>query len=311
MTIQEEIKALTSSSVYRFGDRLCFQVPLGPNLSLPGRQDPSLYITGVTGGRALVVCPGNGGMVAQLLLQGVEEVVALEPRVRFHDGLKAVLAMFDKVTPGKKHSTLQAFPKKGEANTLGQFDHIVWFEGMDDVADPAAVLTVVGTLKAGGKMLAEIQHGASTQLVGKVGLWLPAADVWLKHVTSTGALCAAPRAGRLATSKTYTITKPATPAPIVVPAEAAAPEPIMSAVSVQAVVDQICADPELDDVSPVVSQPVSAPVPAAPKTVSGNTQRPAGVTTRPVATAPKSVTSVEPRSDAKQQQKPVDLRKKS
>jgi len=221
-SIAEQVISLQKSSIYRFGDRLGFSVPITAELTLPGRHDPIDYVRDFTSpGRALVVCPGNGGIATQLLLQGASSVVVIEPRDRFHDALKAVVKLFIEAHPGNQVEVFTDFPTTAEhVRKLGYFDSIVWFEGTDEIGDPEVVQQVARTLKSTGRMKIEVAHGTSTHMIGKINNWRPTVECFAKCVEHVGAVITAPSAGRLGTTKIFTVT-----APSVLIAAQPAPEP--------------------------------------------------------------------------------------
>jgi len=235
MDIAAAVAKFAQSSAYRYGDNLCFQVPVTKEHVLPGRHDPLDYITDFkTPGRAAVICPGNGGMIAALFLQGATEVVAIEPRGRFHEPLKAVMKLFIEANPGKQVEVFTEFPTaKEHLKKTGTFDSILWFEGADEIGDPSLIHLLAQMLKPNGRLKIELPHGTSVHTTGKINNWRPTAECWRAHVEQV-AKCGAQHPGRLGTTKTYVISPsektsesptPVTPLPLVEPKVEARVEP--------------------------------------------------------------------------------------
>jgi hypothetical protein len=209
MDIAAAVQKFAASSAYRYGDNLSFQVPVTKEHRLPGRHDPEDYLTDFkTPGRAAVICPGNGGLVAQLFLNGATEVVAIEPRDRWHEPLKAVMKLFIEANPGKQIQVYTEFPTlKEHIKKIGTFDTILWFEGADDLGDPSVFHLVAQMLKPNGRMKIELAHGTSVHTSGKINNWRPTAECFREHVEKVAKL-GVQGPGRLGTTKTYVVTEP-------------------------------------------------------------------------------------------------------
>jgi hypothetical protein len=160
-------------------------VPICSGVTLPGNEIPEAYLDmmGVPEvKRAMVVCPGNGGLVAALLARGAEEVVALEFRSRFHDALEAVLILVSKGLRAEekegRYKIVRTIPE--EENDLGQFDLIIWTEGVEEITRPKATFRALSKLVGpGGKMIVEVYHGKH-EWVDRINSWKPSGDAFLK-----------------------------------------------------------------------------------------------------------------------------------
>jgi len=277
MDIAAAVAKFAQSSAYRYGDNLSFQVPVTKEHSLPGRHDPADYCTDFkTPGRAAVICPGNGGLVAQLFLQGATEVVAIEPRGRFHEPFKAVMKLFIEANPGKEIQVYTEFPSNPvHLKKIGTFDTILWFEGADDLGDPAAFHLIAQMLKPSGRMKIELAHGTSVHTSGKINNWRPTDECFREHVEKVAKL--GPQGpGRLGTTKTYVVSEPKgveTPTPVVpTPRTEAKPTPKTEAFLKPAPVEPKVAPAESwprPDV-PKPSAPLNVAPPTAPVGSSDN-----------------------------------------
>jgi len=204
------VETFAKSSAYRYGDKLSFQVPMGKELSLPGKYSPVGYVPQVTGKRCAVVCPGNGGLIAQLYEAGAKEVVAIEPRGRFHKPLGQVLKLYNEInTPGPTAVFTDWPITAAHSQKLGKFDVILWYEGFDEANRPDCVLdTLYKTINPGGSLTVEVFHGSSSHTSGRINSWRPSQLAWnvVADLVAGRAPIGVP--GRLDNSKVYVLSKP-------------------------------------------------------------------------------------------------------
>ena len=89
-TLAERFNAFRRSSAFTPGDPYSFRVVIAGGLELPGKYNPADFLSFCPSiaGRLAVICPGNGGLCAELARRG-GTVFAFEPRSRFQKGFKA------------------------------------------------------------------------------------------------------------------------------------------------------------------------------------------------------------------------------
>ena len=172
------IQQFVRGSSYRFGDNTSFKIYIDKERSaaMPGRHDPRDYLdqlgVGSFNGNAAVICPGNGGLVADLIYRGAKEVYAFEPRTVFTKGLEGVLSII-RETSEYTVTTKEGWPKKGECE--GKFDLIIWPEGLDLSVNPHAVFSnVLYMLSEEGVLFIELCQGLNTNSnPEKINRWMP------------------------------------------------------------------------------------------------------------------------------------------
>jgi len=188
--IQNEVEALKTSSAFRSGDSLTFAVRVVElEAELPGPCDPEKYLDlvrrklGVSlekGDRVLVVGAGNGGMCAEALLAGASEVLACEPRYRYFDAIEKINRLLDEVHVEPTCRTFRGWPTTGSLDSLGRFDLVLWTEGLDECQNPAqAVTAILQLLKADGRAVIEVAHGAHGIPDGKINSFFPSEGAWI------------------------------------------------------------------------------------------------------------------------------------
>jgi hypothetical protein len=187
--LQEAVTSLKDSSAFRFGDATTFDVCfLRHEVELPGKCNAADYLKGLKqrlrvlvpeGGRVAVVCPGNGGLIPELLMAGAAEVLAIEPRPRYHDALERVVPLLGAVHEGSSVTTFRAWPKPGLGKMLRAFDLIIWSEGLEECLHPAASLgTVASLLAPGGTFVIEVVHGEQGAPLPILNSWRPTKEAW-------------------------------------------------------------------------------------------------------------------------------------
>jgi len=183
-TIKERALKFARSSAYRSGDLTSFAVPLHESTLLSGRYSPSEYLDklGLTSmpERVMIVCPGNGGLVAECFNRGAKTVLAVEPRPRFQQTLTSVMSFakeFD-LLDGKLDHQFRLIPRwiSAEGETFKDVPLILWPEGVDEVTAPQAVVRgIAAALDTGGSLFIEMKHG-SHGWVKEINSWHPSAQ---------------------------------------------------------------------------------------------------------------------------------------
>jgi hypothetical protein len=187
--IQAEVESLKTSSAFRSGDASTFGVRIVElEAELPGPCDPETYMDlvkrklGVTiqkNDRVLVIGAGNGGLCAEALLAGASEVLACEPRYRYSDAIEKITKLLDDVHEAPVCRTYRGWPVKATVAALGRFDLILWPESLDECQNPAETVTsVLQMLKADGRAVIEVTHGAHGIPAGKTNSFLPTEAAW-------------------------------------------------------------------------------------------------------------------------------------
>jgi len=159
------------------------------------------------GDRVVVMCAGNGGLAAWALEQGAAEVLAVEPRYRFDQILEPVVAALDEVHEEAVVRSFRSWPFPSNAESLGQFDLILWPEGLHECPQPALVMEAMADLlKPTGVMAIEVTHGQHAVSRDKVNAFYPSEDAWNGLVRSlTGELPSAETHGRAEKRTIYRI----------------------------------------------------------------------------------------------------------
>lgn len=180
-TLASEAKAFAKSSGYRFGDATSFTVGIHEDIILPGRCSPQDYLDDLglktVPTRVMVVCPGNGGLVAECYKRGANHVTLLEPRTRFHATLERVTDLLAQgwLLDEKKGLTYDIVTK-WEFEDLELHDLILWSEGVEDTTQPKVVFTgLAANLSPAGSLVVEIVHGRSGW-VERINSWRPSED---------------------------------------------------------------------------------------------------------------------------------------
>ena len=172
------IQKFVRSSAYRFGDSTSFKIYIDENRKalMPGRHDPHEYLNqigvGQITGSAAVICPGNGGLLSELIYRGAEEVYGFEPRTVFTKTLEGVLSIIGK-TSEYTVTTKDKWPRIGECE--GKFDLILWPEGLDISITPHSIFTnILKMLSPQGVLFIELCLGLNTDHNPKeVNRWMP------------------------------------------------------------------------------------------------------------------------------------------
>jgi len=196
--IKREAEKFAGSSMYRYGDAGSFRVPISPGVELPGSESPLLYMDRIgcsaVSGRILVIAPANGGLVSACFARGATEVVAIEYRTRFHGVIDTVLQLVAKgrSVDGKTTNwrVLSGLPGGDDwSEQLGQFDLVVWAEGVDEISEPKRIFKGVASCVApGGKLIAEVYHG-SNNWVDRINSWRPTGDAMLEAAQECFGAC--------------------------------------------------------------------------------------------------------------------------
>jgi hypothetical protein len=221
MTIQalaSEAERFVKSSAYRFGDRTGFAVQLHESISLPGNNSAADYLDKLglesVPERVAVVCPGNGGLVAECFTRGAKFVLALEPRPRFNAGLQGVFDLLDKVwqleeTNDLSHAWVEEWWPQIDQDGYTDFDLILWPEGVEEITTPKAIFQgLADLLLPGGKLIVELSVG-NRPWVEKINSWRPSKEAVLdmsKEIFDGETLDE--QAGRNDTARIYTLILP-------------------------------------------------------------------------------------------------------
>lgn len=273
--IRERAAELSKASCYRFGDPMCFEVPIAEGITLPGRHNPAVY-TRERPASVLVFCPGNGGLATHLALGGAQ-VHVVEPRPRFTPALTKVLELFRDANPGKEIQ----LHERPEGITV---DLVIWPEGHDELPAPVDDLrALLGLLNPGGKLIIEVSFGQRQGTEGKLHTWRPTNDAWAAALGKLGATQTQSVAGRRGTQRIVTVEPPVharraepakPPAPAQVVAAEDPPAPAFDADAPRHVhVDHVKAETPLE-APPVSDVPVVPPVPEVEQFASAPPPRP-------------------------------------
>lgn len=174
-SVKERVEQTRSASWFRFGDASSFSVPVGEGLSLPGATSPGDYLDLL--GMYLVdhndviavICPGNGGLIYELVMRGAKKIIAFEPRHLFRGVVERMLAQFPVDCEVEVRSS---WPVKSD----GPCSCIIWSEGVSDIGDPETVLpSVAAMLSVPGNLFIETVLGLSSS--GISNNWRPTETV--------------------------------------------------------------------------------------------------------------------------------------
>jgi len=183
LPLARDAERFQKSSAYRYGDPTSFSVRLHSQVTLPGKCDPAGYLDDIglsaVPERVLVVCPGNGGLVAECFRRGAKFVTLLEPRDRYHQPLRRVLSLLAQGwrledRKGLNHRLVESWPlSEAEQQSLGKHDLVLWSEGMEDITEPKVIFSALSELLSeSGKLYVEVTHGRHA-LVESINAWKP------------------------------------------------------------------------------------------------------------------------------------------
>jgi len=237
----EKAKTFEKSSSYRHGDRTSFAIRLHEKIVLLGSCSATNYLDDLgldkLPERVMVVCPGNGGLVAECYQRGARQVVAVEPRFRFQDTLRRVLEMLsqawlleeeedEKKKKGRHHQFVAAFPEAGKEQGFLDFDLILWAEGVDEITTPKAIFQgLADCLNPGGQLVVELAHG-SHQWVEQINSWRPTGHAVVDMANEIfGGPPTETKAGRSDTSRVFFLTLPGKKEKVVEAPKPKPPEP--------------------------------------------------------------------------------------
>ncbi len=188
---------LRGSSDFRYGDPTTFSITLLEHeVELPGAADPAKYLdllrrklkTVVRKGDSVaIVCPGNGGLVAEAARAGAAKVIAIEPRVRYGAAIDRVCALLDSVYEETEIKTHRGWP--GARTDIGPFDLVLWPEGLEECRDPEGVLeSLAGMIRAEpkGMLCVEVTHGENTRVEPPLNSFRPTTAVWWSVLDGLG-----------------------------------------------------------------------------------------------------------------------------
>jgi len=206
-TLQTRAKELVRSSKFTSGDKLSFRVPLDKDVVLPGNFSPAKYmddlgIKKLDGLKVGVICPGNGGIVAEAIRRGASKVYVYEPRYLFQNAIHSVLSLLVK-TDEQKIMFAERWPDSKDHKGL---DLIIWPEGLEEAVDPRSVLkSVLSLLAPAGACYIEVVIGFHDRPGKSVNSWKPseeALEATLKEEYE-GATCEKVGEGRLTNRVIY------------------------------------------------------------------------------------------------------------
>ena len=152
MTIEAlaaETGKFVKSSAYQFGDRTGFSINLHERITLPGRCSPGAYLDALgldkLPKKVMVVCAGNGGLAVECFARGAKQVIALEARPRYTQGLQGVQRLLEKLWRLQdKHDCdliwLPRWPKTGRDQGVTDCDLILWANTASNGAVSARLL---------------------------------------------------------------------------------------------------------------------------------------------------------------------------
>jgi len=201
----DAVATLSTSSAFRHGDAGTFSVAfLRHQAELPGPADPQRYLRSMEGqlgfkvaedDSVAIVGAGNGGLVAEALLAGAEQAVAIEPRARYREAVDQVVSLLRETHERVDVKTYLGWPSP--KSTLGPFDLILWPEGLDECTDPAVVLAnLLKCLRPEGLLCVEVTHGENTKLEAPLNSFRPTEDAWAELLDQLGVKVAAQGSGR-------------------------------------------------------------------------------------------------------------------
>jgi len=176
MTLMEKADELRSSSKFTGGDRLSFKIPLSDSVVLPGSHDPAAWLDNLglkdmSGMSVAVVCPDNGGVVAEAVRRGACMVFACEPRYFYHQSLPEVISLIEK-PEGVKVAYTTEWPGGYEG-----VDLVLWPDGLQETRSPRTILKkVFSMLNDGGVVYIEAVIGGHGKAATTTNSWKPTED---------------------------------------------------------------------------------------------------------------------------------------
>jgi len=185
MNLSGPERRFANSSKFRHGDNTSFRIHLDRSGKrfLPGKHDPKTYLDRLdinkVAGKTAVICPANGGLVAEMIHRGSDEVHAFEPRKTFHDGFKGAMAFVD-----KGDSVVMFHPRWSLARELkGEFSMILWTENFDTCGSPITHLkNVLSMLASDGVLIMEVIHGNHMSPSMNMNRWNPLKEEFKKFI---------------------------------------------------------------------------------------------------------------------------------
>lgn len=196
--IEDTIKRVAKSSAFSGNGILTFSVPIGRDhkdrvLELPGKHDPAAYLESLEGfdlqdkdADVAVVCAGNGGLAAELILNGFKSVECFEPRYLSEDGLKAATKVLSEFSEFELNTCLRskfAWP----TITDKKYDYILFPAGLDTTKSPMDQLELLlFLLKPNGVLFIEFALGSSTKVSGSMNSWRPTKKTFETTINSLG-----------------------------------------------------------------------------------------------------------------------------
>jgi hypothetical protein len=220
--LRNSVERFKTSSSFTSGDPTAFAIPLLPDeLELPGPNSPKTYMAQLEHklgvmlapkSAVAVICPGSGGLCAQVLHQGANRIVAIEPRYRYADAIETVISLLRQVAPDRDLSTFRGWPVPKHRDQLGLFDLILWPEGLEEATAPLSVLTAaLLCLKPTGSLIVEVVHGEQGLPTQPINSWRPSEPGWQQAVASIpAARLAGETLGRSQLRKIYRLDPVAT-----------------------------------------------------------------------------------------------------
>lgn len=186
--LEEKIRSFRSSSIFTPGDPYCFSIDFGNGLSLPGKFNPTSYLTllgtNVAGKSVLVICPGNGGLCVAAISMGAASVVAFEPRLVYNQPLSVV----SKLTLDATGSTFGCCSLE-DSRIVGSFDVVIWAEGVDEIVDSRNVFEkLLRVSTPDGRIYVELSHGHHTKLGESTNSWRPTKEAFEQTISEIGKL---------------------------------------------------------------------------------------------------------------------------
>lgn len=199
------LKTFKHSSSFTPGDPFSFSIDFGNGASLPGKYDPAEYISrlgvDVVGKNVLVVCPGNAGLAVECVKGCASTVVILEPRIVYHRALGPISEFATEVVGA-------SFSQRRDEKLVEMFDIVLWSEGLDEVSGPKGLLQkVLDSMRQGGSLYVEVNHGHQTALQDSVNSWRPTKEAFQTSLAALADLeFVSELQGRSQTRTIYTIT---------------------------------------------------------------------------------------------------------
>jgi len=184
----ERVAAILGSGSFVRDDPFSFKVPLSDTDGLPGKYDPAEYLNHLElpnkPERVLVVGAANGGLTAALVRSGCLDVAMVEPRVRYRKTLGLVISTLAQAHKGLQAQVCPIWPTKPEhAASLGQFDLILWADGLASCQMPGQTLALLLTLlKPEGRMFVEVLCGNDSAPSPQHDGWAPSEGAFLQFM---------------------------------------------------------------------------------------------------------------------------------